>query len=153
MMDSSRVPEIEDLTPKEVTLRQERSIPALLSERTVAAAARAAGVGERSLRRWLREDERFRALYQQARSESMRQATARIQAASAAAVDTLTELMDLKERPDIRARAALGVLGAAFKAEELENLAGRIDALERHETRVGMAGPGRSWPYQRGHVE
>jgi len=36
----------------------------------------------------------------------MRLATGRIQAASAAALDTLMELMDLKDRPDIRARRA-----------------------------------------------
>jgi hypothetical protein len=37
----------------------------------------------------------------------------------------------LKERPDVRARAALGILAAATKAEELENLTARVEALER----------------------
>lgn len=148
--EQATLPEMEDLSPEELTARQERAIPALLSERTLAAAARAAGVGERSLRRWLGEDERFRAAYQQARSEAMRQATARIQAASAAAVDTLAELMELKERPDIRARAALGVLAAAFKAEELENLASRVEALEQSQGSSGVAGIGRGWPRLKG---
>jgi len=80
----------------------------------------------------------------------MRQATGRIQAASAAAVDTLMELMDLKDRPDIRARVALGVLTAAFKVEEVENLASRIEALERQqELNSGTAGPGQVWPHGR----
>ena len=51
---------------------------------------------------------------------------ARLQAAAAEAVDTLRELMRLRKRPDIRSRAALGILATAAKAEELENLAARI---------------------------
>jgi hypothetical protein len=60
----------------------------------------------------------------------MRIATARLQASASEAVETLRELLSPKERPEVRARAALGILANAAKAEELENLAARIDALE-----------------------
>jgi hypothetical protein len=75
----------------------------------------------------------------------MRQATARLQATASEAVDTLRELLSLKERPDVRARAALGILANATKAEELENLAARIEALETENQtrRPKMAGNGR----------
>jgi hypothetical protein len=133
----------ETLSPEDLRGRQAEAIPALLSNPTLQAAAQAAGVGERTLRRWLSEDRTFRAAYREARSESMRQATARLQAAAGEAVDTLRELMGLKDRPDVRARAALGILTIASKAEELENLAARIEALERAKAAIP---DGRNWP-------
>lgn len=133
----------EDAT--DLSERQARAIPALMSNPTLAKAARAAGVGERTLRRWLGEDEGFKVTYREARSEAMRQATARLQAAAGEAVDTLRELMGLRDRPDIRARAALGILTTSLKAEELENLAARIEALERPP-----GNPGRQWPTMAG---
>ena len=124
-------PEGEDLSAEELTTRQAQAIPALLSQPTLQAAAHAAGVGERTLRRWLADDTNFVAAYQRARTEAMRQATARLQATAGDAVDTLRELLTLKDRPDLRARVALGILAAASKAEELDNLAARLEAVER----------------------
>lgn len=46
---------------------RERAIAALLSERSLAAAAKRAGVGERTIRRWLTDDMDFRADLVQAR--------------------------------------------------------------------------------------
>ena len=134
-----------DETQPTMGARQTQALVFLLSEPTLQAAARAAGIGDRTLRRWLAEDDAFRAAYREARSESMRQATARLQATASEAVDTLRELLSLKERPDVRARAALGILANATKAEELENLAARVDALERENQarRPKMAGTGR----------
>jgi alpha-beta hydrolase superfamily lysophospholipase len=124
--------------------RQGRAILSLLSEPNVQAAARASRVGDRTLRRWLSEDGRFQAAYREARSVALGQATARLQAAAGEAVDTLKELMALKARPDVRARAALGVLAAAMKVEELDNLVARVEALEqRSNARPVLAGSGR----------
>lgn len=131
-------PEHDDST---MDTKQARALIALLSEPTLQEAARVAGVGERTLRRWLAEDQNFRMAYREARSETMLQATARLQATASEAVDTLRELLGLKERPDVRARAALGILAAAAKAEELENLTSRVEALER-----GAEVGGRRWP-------
>jgi len=132
----------EAFSDEELRGRQAQAIPALLSEPTLQAAARTAGIGERTLRRWLPEDPGFIAAYRHARSEAMRQATARLQAAAGDAVDTPRELMSLKKRPDVRARAALGIIAAASKAEELENLAARIETLERARAQPA----GSSWP-------
>lgn len=112
---------------------------ALVSRPTLSAAARASGVGERTLRRWLHEDPAFSAAYRKLRSEAMRQAHAHVQSACSEAVQTLRELLKLKKRPDVQARVALGILSVATRIEELENLTARIDALEaRH-----VAGNGR----------
>ncbi len=49
-----------------LTPDQERAVTALLTEATVAKAAVAAGVSERSIYRWLREDEAFQRAYREA---------------------------------------------------------------------------------------
>jgi transposase-like protein len=129
-------------THPDCSARQERALMALVSQATLSAAARASGVGERTLRRWLHEDRAFQTAYRKLRSEAMRQAYARLQSACGEAVQTLRELLTLKKRPDVQARAALGILSAATRIEELENLTARIDALEaRH-----VAGNGRKRP-------
>lgn len=127
-----------------LTTRQARAIIALLSEPTFQAAAKAAKVGDRTLRRWLTEDPTFKAAYRTARSLALGQATARLQATAAQAVDTLRALLGAESRPDVRARAALGLLAAAMKAEELDNLVARVEALEqRSNARPFLAGGGR----------
>jgi hypothetical protein len=125
-----------------LTRRQARAIEALCTQPTSADAARAANVGERTLRRWLAEDPSFQGAYREARTETMRQATARLQSVAGEAVTTLQELLKASDRPDVRCRAALGILAAATKAEELENLAARVEALEL----ATNGGDGRKWP-------
>ena len=100
--------------------------------------------GVRRVSLWLSQDARFQAAYREARSVALGQATARLQAGAGEAVDALRALMALKERPDVRVRAALGVLAAAMKAEELDNLVARVEALEqRPNARPLLAG---GWP-------
>jgi hypothetical protein len=82
----------------------------------------------------------------------MRQATARLQAAASEAVETLRELLSLKERPDVRARAALGILANATKAEELEKL-GSPDGRPGAGERGAATGNGRIWPRRQAMTE
>jgi hypothetical protein len=129
-----------------LTGRQVRAIEGLCSQPTTADAARSAEVGERTLRRWLREDRAFQAAYREARTDAMRLATARLQSAAGEAVTTLRELLKLEQRPDVRCRAALGILAAAVKAEELE-IAVRVEALERALPGPAQgSGSGHKWP-------
>ena len=51
----------------ELSVQQENAIVALINETSVAGAARTSGVGERTLHKWLAEDERFKAAYRAAR--------------------------------------------------------------------------------------
>ena len=53
-----------------VTPSQQRALVALVEARSIVAAARTAGVGESSIRRWLREDERFKTKLRQLREEA-----------------------------------------------------------------------------------
>ena len=74
--------------------RQHAALSALLTEPSVVAAAAAAGVSERSLFRWLKDDPEFKAAYLEDRREALSQTTARLQAASAAAVTSLCNVME-----------------------------------------------------------
>ena len=68
--------------------KQEAAIAALLSQRTVEDAARVAGIGARTLFRWLELAE-FREAYLQARRLAFGQASARLQQATGGAVSVL----------------------------------------------------------------
>lgn len=113
-----------------LTARQERAVVALLEQPTLRAAAGAAGVSERTLRRWLADDVGFQAAYRAARTQVLQQATGRLQTAATEAVDTLRGLLRSEEKAEVRCKAALGILSSAATFERLENLGARIEALE-----------------------
>ena len=110
--------------------KKSNAIVALLSQRNVEEAARAAGVPPRTLYRWLKEPE-FRAAYREARRDALAQAGARLQQMSTAAVSTLGKIMvDPKAPAASRVRAAHSVLEQAARAIEIEDLEARLAALE-----------------------
>jgi hypothetical protein len=91
---------------------QERAIAALLAQPTIVKAASAAGVGERTLRRWLK-DTGFRIAYDTARREIVDHAVARLQATAGEAVDTLQAVMRTGTKDGDRLRASIAVLDRA----------------------------------------
>lgn len=114
-----------NLSPK-----QRKAIEALLTEPTVKAAAARAGVNERTLRRYL-TDKEFQAAYQEARRESMRRVTARLQQAAGSAVNTLAAIHADPNLPaSARVSAARIILDTAYKGVELEDLEERLGRLE-----------------------
>ncbi len=113
-----------------LTGKQERALHALLTEPTIEEAARAAGIGERTLYRWL-NDPPFVAAYREARRQAVQRATGRLQQAANDAVTTLQNVMMDAEAPaPARVNAAKSVLDLAVKAVEIEDLTARIEALE-----------------------
>ncbi len=113
-----------------VTPKQEALIAALLAAPTIQAAAKAAGVPERTAHRWLHE-EAFTTAYMRARRDALRQATARLTRASSAVVSVLLQIAaDKDASAAARVTACRTVLEFAYRAEELEDLAARLDALE-----------------------
>jgi hypothetical protein len=68
---------------------QERALIALLEARSVAAAARQAGVPERTLRRWLRDDKDFQNELRHLRQEALAHAASRLQQRASVATDAL----------------------------------------------------------------
>ena len=57
--------------PNGVTPSQQRALVALVEARSIVTAARTAGVGGSSIRRWLRENERFQTKLRQPRSAAV----------------------------------------------------------------------------------
>ena len=111
--------------------KQDQAIAALMTQRNVDEAARVAGVGARTLWRWLKIPE-FQAAYREARRMAFSQAIARLQQSGSAAATTLVKIMiDPKEPAAARVRAADCVLTHGVRAIEIEDLAARVEQLER----------------------
>jgi len=111
--------------------RQEEAIVALLTQPNIEEAARAAKIGTRTLVRWLSTPE-FKQAFFKARREAFGQAIARLQqGASAAASALLKTLVDPATPASVRVRAAEVIFNHSAKSFELEDIEGRLSALER----------------------
>jgi transposase-like protein len=110
--------------------KQEEAIAALLSQRNIEEAARAAGVGTRTLIRWLKLPE-FGKEYRKARHEAVHQSVALLQQATGAAATIVPKLMTDPNVPAaVKLRAAECVFDRALKGVELEDIEVRLAALE-----------------------
>src|SRR6185369_4673102 len=86
--------------------KKEEAIAALLTQRNIEEAAKAAGIGANTLLRWLKVPE-FQTAYREARRAAFGQSVARLQQASGAAVSTLLKVMvDANAQASTRVRAA-----------------------------------------------
>jgi len=114
------------LTPK-----QEHAIQALLTTQGMDNAARAAGIGPRTLYRWM-TDPQFEKAYRKARRDAFGQGAARLQQASGAAVSSILKIMVDQHAPaSTKLRAAELVLTHGAKAIEIEDVEARVTELER----------------------
>jgi len=119
-----------------ISRKQDTAIGALLSRPTISAAAESVGIGESTLRRWLK-DRDFLAAYRAARREAVSQAVGHLQAACSVAVLALTDIsQDVSCPASARVSAARTVLELALKGVELEDLAVRVEELELQVSRV-----------------
>jgi hypothetical protein len=109
--------------------RQEAVIAALLQQPTVGDAARAAGVGEKTVRRWL-QDETFLRAYRAARRGIVDSALLRLQQCTASAVLALHRNLT-SAPPAVQVQAAKIILEHAVRALETGDLLTRLEALER----------------------
>jgi hypothetical protein len=110
--------------------KQENAIAALLTQRNVEEAARTAGIGTRTLLRWLKLPE-FQAAYRKARREAFGQAIARLQQGTSAAATTLLKTMiDPNTPASVKVRAAEAIFTHAAKSIEIEDVEARVSALE-----------------------
>jgi hypothetical protein len=120
-----------------LSAKQHRAISGLLSEPSIRQAAKVADVPEKTLYNWLKRSD-FATAYRTARRDSVQQATARLQYASSAAVSVLCQLM-VKEtvHASIRLSAAKTILELSIKTLEIDDLAARLEALEKaHEQKL-----------------
>jgi hypothetical protein len=119
--------------------KMEEAIAALLSQRNLEEAARVAGVGTKTLLRWLEIPE-FQTAYREARRAAFGQSIARLQQGSSAAATILMKLMlDANTPASTRVRAAETIINHAGKAIEIEDIEVRVTELERA---AGASKPG-----------
>jgi hypothetical protein len=111
--------------------KQEQTIAALLTQRNLDEAAKAAGISMRTLMRWLKLPE-FQAAYREARRTAYSQAVAKLQQGATAAATTLLKVMlDQGTPASVKVRAAECVMNHSSKAIEIEDVEFRVSMLER----------------------
>ena len=117
--------------PKDLTIRQEKAIAAMLSCQTVAEAAKLAQVGERSIYRWLKQDT-FQSQLRRARRRALSESLGRLQQVADRAVDTLdTILQNEKATTASRVSAVRAALRFACHGIEIDDFEERLTAVER----------------------
>lgn len=115
-----------------VNLKQQKAIMALLTEPTITQAAERSGVGETTLYRWMKEEE-FDQAFRDARKKAFSQTISRLQQTTTNAVQTLEAVMgDEKAPASSRVTAAKTVIEMAFKAYELEDMAAKVEEIQRY---------------------
>ena len=111
--------------------KQEDAIAALLTQRNIEEAAKAAGISARTLLRWLKLPE-FQTAYREARRTAYSQAVAKLQQGATAAATTLLKVMlDQTTPASVKVRAAECVMNHSSKAIEIEDVEFRVAELER----------------------
>lgn len=113
---------------------RERAIVALLSENTIGAAADRCGLDEKTLRRWMANDDVFKQELTAARRAMFETAMNRLQPLAAQAVDTLAALMGESAPPTVRLGAARTVAELGIHRDDAETILrklGEIEALQR----------------------
>ena len=117
-----------------LTPSQERAIEALLTARSVAAAARDADVGESTLRRWLREDKNFQSKLRGIREEALSHAALQLQNGASKAVGTLYDLIarDKGVEPG-RASLVRTALEYAYRGNVYSDIIERMRILEENQ--------------------
>ena len=116
---------------RELSRKKSKAVLALLDHRTVGEAAESIGVGQSTLFRWM-QDHNFQRHYMQAKRKVINQAITQLQKMTGEAVEVLGHIMmDNANPPTSRIACAKAILDHAFKGFELEDLAMRIDSLEK----------------------
>ena len=115
-----------------LTPSQERAVTAMLTARSIAAAARAAEVGESSLRRWLRQDENFQTKLRGLREEALSQGALKLQNGVPEAVETLYRLIarDKGVEPG-RASLVRTALEFAYRSSVYNDVTERLKIVEK----------------------
>ncbi len=113
---------------EKLSRRQDAAIVALLAHPTIPEAAKAAGVSETTLWRWLQRDD-FRKKYREAQDKVFDGALGSLQGASTEAVDCLKRNLT-SGTASAEVQAAKVILEYTIKARELFGMEARIAQLE-----------------------
>jgi hypothetical protein len=115
---------------RELSAKQARAIEALLVCSTVKDAAAKAGVGERTLRRWTKEDKLFIETHRQARTAAFTRDIGLLQNRVEKAIEVLDDALE-GEANATQLRAAEAVLKTARDAHENVDLLEEVERLKQ----------------------
>ena len=111
--------------------KRQQAIVALIEHSTMKEAARAIGIGEATIHRWLK-NESFLVAYREAKRRVVDHAITCLQKATGEAVRVLQEILsDPDKPPSARVTAARTILDMAVKAVEMDDLTARLEEIER----------------------
>ena len=115
-----------------MTKNQERALTALLSCPTMKAAAAAAGIDYRTIRRYMQNPE-FIAEYRRITTELLTDARLRAQQAISPALETLSRICEDDQAKKMeRIAAARSILEWSIRLTEMTDIVERIEALEEN---------------------
>lgn len=116
------------MTKKRLT--DEQIIIALVSEGTIKAAADSLGCAKRTLYERMKKPD-FRKLYNEAKADILKNATAKLQGELCNSINTLCEIRDDASAPkQTRANCAVAVLQYGAKFTETTDIIERLEAIE-----------------------
>lgn len=127
-MTGQRPGESAHVRPVNLSPAQQCAVVVLVATGSTGEAATAAGVTDRSVRRWLTSDD-FRAAYRAASRAAAGEALSRLLSAQNRAVETLVECLTAPS-PATRVRAARALLEVGTRALD-DDLDQRLDDLEQ----------------------
>lgn len=119
----------EENTENVITVKQQKALTALLTERTTRDAAKAAGVSEKTLYAWLNEPA-FRSALRDAEKSILDDVTRRLSAGASLALDTLKKLVQSARHESTKLRASVAWLELSLKFRDMHDIEERLTALE-----------------------
>lgn len=112
-----------------ISLKQQKAITALLTERTTRDAAKKCGVNEKTLYTWMNEPA-FRAALRDAEKAILDDVTRRLSAGQSLALDTLEKLIQSARHESTKLRASVAWLEMSLKYRDMQDIDERLTALE-----------------------
>lgn len=123
----------------ELTTKQAKALTHLLHEPTLEKAAIAAGIGESTLLRWMKEDA-FAVAYRDARRAVVSHSIVQLQGVCGVAVSTLREIAADGNAPaSSRVSAARAILDLSLRAVEIEDISSRIETMEARLSEIAAS--------------
>jgi len=120
-----------------LSTNQGKALAALLVNSTIKEAAKAAGLGERTVKRYLADDT-FRGELRKRQQEALAAASAAMAGKAGDAVKVLYDMMMNAEASDnVRVRAALGFVQRCDTMADFDELAERLDVVEEGQKTRG----------------
>lgn len=119
--------------------KQHRAIRALLTEKTTADAAKKAGVGERTLWRWMNENEPFKMALSEAETLALGESVRRLVALQFKALQAIEEALDDEgANHAVKLRAAALVMDTSLRLREQHTLEERLAEMEKRYNEINV---------------